>query len=215
MHSLWPIAPQPRPNWRRNTESVMQHPVCVTENHYLSRKPYCCMGDEKSIFPWTGTWAGFSFNYRVLMEAADKSVPLYSRISFLSIFLPTWMNFFRCGCRPSLLSPVLMPRKLLCGMNTQRNWCSRYKRWCYNTRKNSDGYWLSRFCLSWSKIIFACIMVTRYGLNIQKQSGEYFSFQSIVFPAAAGIAERKSAERISGKQCAVFYRGCGIARIRR
>lgn len=36
-----------------------------------------------------------SFNHRVLMEAADNSVPLYSRISFLSIFSSNLDEFFR------------------------------------------------------------------------------------------------------------------------
>ena len=36
-----------------------------------------------------------SFNHRVLMEATDKSVPLYSRISFLSIFCSNLDEFFR------------------------------------------------------------------------------------------------------------------------
>ena len=36
-----------------------------------------------------------SFNHRVLMEAVDKSVPLYSRISFLSIFSSNLDEFFR------------------------------------------------------------------------------------------------------------------------
>lgn len=36
-----------------------------------------------------------SFNQRVLMEAADESVPLYSRISFLSIFSSNLDEFFR------------------------------------------------------------------------------------------------------------------------
>lgn len=36
-----------------------------------------------------------SFNHRVLMEAADQSVPLYSRISFLSIFSSNLDEFFR------------------------------------------------------------------------------------------------------------------------
>jgi polyphosphate kinase len=36
-----------------------------------------------------------SFNYRVLMEAADQEVPLYSRISFLSIFSSNLDEFFR------------------------------------------------------------------------------------------------------------------------
>src|ERR1041384_5960985 len=36
-----------------------------------------------------------SFNHRVLMEAADREVPLYSRISFLSIFSSNLDEFFR------------------------------------------------------------------------------------------------------------------------
>ncbi|MBC7949250.1 MAG: polyphosphate kinase 1 [Chitinophagaceae bacterium] len=36
-----------------------------------------------------------SFNHRVLMEAADESVPLFSRISFLSIFSSNLDEFFR------------------------------------------------------------------------------------------------------------------------
>ncbi len=36
-----------------------------------------------------------SFNHRVLMEAGDKTVPLYSRISFLSIFSSNLDEFFR------------------------------------------------------------------------------------------------------------------------
>ena len=36
-----------------------------------------------------------SFNHRVLSEAADKAVPLYSRISFLSIFSSNLDEFFR------------------------------------------------------------------------------------------------------------------------
>ena len=36
-----------------------------------------------------------SFNHRVLMEAADDSIPLYSRISFLSIFSSNLDEFFR------------------------------------------------------------------------------------------------------------------------
>ncbi|MEO7394025.1 MAG: polyphosphate kinase 1 [Chitinophagaceae bacterium] len=36
-----------------------------------------------------------SFNHRVLLEAADETVPLYSRISFLSIFSSNLDEFFR------------------------------------------------------------------------------------------------------------------------
>ena len=36
-----------------------------------------------------------SFNYRVLLEAADETVPLYSRISFLAIFSSNLDEFFR------------------------------------------------------------------------------------------------------------------------
>src|SRR5882672_8825441 len=36
-----------------------------------------------------------SFNYRVLTEAADETVPVYNRISFLSIFSSNLDEFFR------------------------------------------------------------------------------------------------------------------------
>lgn len=36
-----------------------------------------------------------SFNYRVLLEAADKSVPLYERIKFLAIYTSNLEEFFR------------------------------------------------------------------------------------------------------------------------
>ena len=36
-----------------------------------------------------------SFNHRVLLEAADETVPLYSRIQFLSIFSSNLDEFFR------------------------------------------------------------------------------------------------------------------------
>ncbi|MTI21886.1 polyphosphate kinase 1 [Fulvivirga sp. RKSG066] len=36
-----------------------------------------------------------SFNYRVLMEAADKSVPLYERVKFLAIYSSNLDEFFR------------------------------------------------------------------------------------------------------------------------
>ena len=52
------------------------------------------MGDEKYVF-LNRDLSWLSFNQRVLMEAADKSVPLYSRISFLSIFSSNLDEFFR------------------------------------------------------------------------------------------------------------------------
>lgn len=52
------------------------------------------MADNKNIF-LNRDLSWLSFNHRVLMEAADKSVPLYSRISFLSIFSSNLDEFFR------------------------------------------------------------------------------------------------------------------------
>lgn len=52
------------------------------------------MGDEKTIY-LNRDLSWLSFNQRVLMEAADKTVPLYNRISFLSIFSSNLDEFFR------------------------------------------------------------------------------------------------------------------------
>ncbi|MEO6613152.1 MAG: polyphosphate kinase 1 [Chitinophagaceae bacterium] len=53
------------------------------------------MADEKKYVFLNRDLSWLSFNHRVLMEAADKSVPLYSRISFLSIFSSNLDEFFR------------------------------------------------------------------------------------------------------------------------
>jgi polyphosphate kinase len=53
------------------------------------------MADEKQYGFLNRDLSWLSFNHRVLLEAADKSVPLYSRISFLSIFSSNLDEFFR------------------------------------------------------------------------------------------------------------------------
>jgi polyphosphate kinase len=52
------------------------------------------MNEEKYSF-LNRDLSWLSFNHRVLMEAADETVPLYSRISFLSIFSSNLDEFFR------------------------------------------------------------------------------------------------------------------------
>jgi polyphosphate kinase len=52
------------------------------------------MANDKYLF-LNRDLSWLSFNHRVLMEAADKTVPLYSRISFLSIFSSNLDEFFR------------------------------------------------------------------------------------------------------------------------
>ena len=52
------------------------------------------MADDKYIY-LNRDLSWLSFNHRVLMEAADETVPLYSRISFLSIFSSNLDEFFR------------------------------------------------------------------------------------------------------------------------
>jgi polyphosphate kinase len=52
------------------------------------------MSDDKYIF-LNRDLSWLSFNHRVLLEAADETVPLYSRISFLSIFSSNLDEFFR------------------------------------------------------------------------------------------------------------------------
>ncbi len=51
--------------------------------------------DESKLVYLNRDLSWLSFNQRVLMEAADQSVPLYSRISFLSIFSSNLDEFFR------------------------------------------------------------------------------------------------------------------------
>ena len=53
------------------------------------------MADESKYVFLNRDLSWLSFNHRVLMEAADKTVPLYSRISFLSIFSSNLDEFFR------------------------------------------------------------------------------------------------------------------------
>jgi len=36
------------------------------------------------------------FNYRILSEAKDKSIPLFERLKFLSITASNWMSFLWC-----------------------------------------------------------------------------------------------------------------------
>lgn len=52
------------------------------------------MADDKYLF-LNRDLSWLSFNHRVLMEAADQTVPLYNRISFLSIFSSNLDEFFR------------------------------------------------------------------------------------------------------------------------
>lgn len=53
------------------------------------------MADDNKYVFLNRDLSWLSFNKRVLMEAADKTVPLYSRISFLSIFSSNLDEFFR------------------------------------------------------------------------------------------------------------------------
>lgn len=53
------------------------------------------MADESKYVFLNRDLSWLSFNHRVLMEAADETVPLYSRISFLSIFSSNLDEFFR------------------------------------------------------------------------------------------------------------------------
>lgn len=53
------------------------------------------MADDNKYIFLNRDLSWLSFNHRVLMEAADKTVPLYTRISFLSIFSSNLDEFFR------------------------------------------------------------------------------------------------------------------------
>ena len=51
------------------------------------------MDSERKLFKRDISW--LSFNYRVLMEAKDDSLPLFERIKFLSIYSSNLEEFFR------------------------------------------------------------------------------------------------------------------------
>lgn len=67
------------------------------------------MADHKNVF-LNRDLSWLSFNQRVLMEAADTTVPLYSRISFLSIFSSNLDEFFRVRM-PSIFALTSIPAK--------------------------------------------------------------------------------------------------------
>lgn len=67
------------------------------------------MDENKYIF-LNRDLSWLSFNHRVLMEAADETVPLYSRISFLSIFSSNLDEFFRIRM-PSIYAFTSIPAK--------------------------------------------------------------------------------------------------------
>lgn len=68
------------------------------------------MADDKKYVFLNRDLSWLSFNQRVLMEAADPSVPLYSRISFLSIFSSNLDEFFRVRM-PSIFAFTSIPAK--------------------------------------------------------------------------------------------------------
>jgi len=53
-----------------------------------------------------------SFNYRVLLEAADETVPLYNRISFLAIFSSNLDEFFRVRMPAIFTFTDIEPKKI-------------------------------------------------------------------------------------------------------
>ena len=67
---------------------ILRNPI-ITYLRAISNR----MAKEYTFINRDLSW--LSFNHRVLLEAADESVPLYSRIQFLSIFSSNLDEFFR------------------------------------------------------------------------------------------------------------------------
>ncbi len=69
------------------------------------------MADEKKFVFLNRDLSWLSFNYRVLQEAADPSVPLFNRINFLSIFSSNLDEFFRVRMPSILMFSSMEARK--------------------------------------------------------------------------------------------------------
>ena len=68
--------------------------------------------DEKEYRFINRDLSWLSFNYRVLMEASDETIPLYSRISFLSIFSSNLDEFFRVRMPAIFAFTSIEPKKI-------------------------------------------------------------------------------------------------------
>src|SRR5258708_5520931 len=68
--------------------------------------------DEKEYRFINRDLSWLSFNYRVLMEAADETVPLYNRISFLAIFSSNLDEFFRVRMPAIFAFTLIEPKKI-------------------------------------------------------------------------------------------------------
>ena len=79
--------------------------------HYLSfLRNFLMASDNYRFLNRDLSW--LSFNHRVLLEAADESVPLYNRISFLSIFSSNLDEFFRVRMPSIFTFTEFEPKKI-------------------------------------------------------------------------------------------------------
>lgn len=86
------------------------------------------MADDNKYVFLNRDLSWLSFNHRVLMEAADKTVPLYSRISFLSIFSSNLDEFFRVRMPSIFAFTSIEAKKTSIREEYPKTWYSKYKR---------------------------------------------------------------------------------------
>ena len=126
---------------------------------------YVCPHMEKKYGYFKRDISWLSFNYRVLLEAADATLPIYERIRFLSIYASNLEEFYeirvadqRCQrltvsrprpvsrpyrvLRPGTLRPVPVPVPPSGDLRPSASWRRRERAWWYPGRwPRGRGRW--------------------------------------------------------------------------